>query len=123
MPQFVILRHTLPAGSLRSSHFDLMLEHAGQLLTWAIAELPGETPQPAEELAPHRLDYLTYEGPISSNRGEVQRVVAGSFEWRHQDSDRIRVGVSESNPSMSGELELQKGENRQVWICQFHPVS
>ncbi len=106
MPQFVILRHTLPAGAARASHFDLMLEHEGRLLTWAIAELPSATAQPADELAPHRLDYLSYEGPISNNRGEVKRVVEGEFDWLLQQADELAVQLH--SLQLSGRLTLRR---------------
>lgn len=116
MPQFVILRHTLPADSPRASHFDLMLEREGQLLTWAMAELPSSISQLAEELPPHRIDYLTYEGPVSNNRGEVIRVRAGSFEWLVHEADEIRVRLD--SPQLTGELQLQRQSERR-WTCQF----
>lgn len=115
MPKFVILRHTLPADSPRASHFDLMLEHDGKLLTWAIAELPNATSQLAEALPPHRSAYLTYEGPVSHNRGEVQRVVAGAFDWLLYAKDDIRVRLQ--SPNLAGELRLQRHEDR--WACQL----
>jgi hypothetical protein len=116
MPQFVILRHTLPADSPRASHFDLMLEQEGQLLTWAMAELPNATSQLAEELPPHRIDYLTYEGPVSNNRGEVMRVRAGSFEWLVHDAHQIRVRLD--SPQLTGEFRLER-RVADCWTCQF----
>jgi hypothetical protein len=116
MPQFVILRHTLPAGSPRPSHFDLMLERDGQLLTGAIAELPYAGSQSAEELPPHRIDYLQYEGPVSNNRGDVQRVVFGSFDWQTHTADTIHVTLHSSQ--LSGELQLQREEGNR-WNCHM----
>lgn len=108
MPQFVILRHTLPADSPRPSHFDLMLEHNGQLLTWSLAELPSSTPQIAEELPPHRIDYLTYEGPVANNRGEVQRVVAGALDWLLHSADKIHLRARSSQ--LTGEIRLSRNQ-------------
>lgn len=93
MSQFVILRHTLPEGSERTSHFDLMLELDGALLTWAIDSLPSAASQTAMELPPHRIDYLTYEGPVSNNRGEVSRVAAGRMQWLCHDPDRYEIAL------------------------------
>lgn len=96
--RFVVLKHTqpasqiplsrrqclngddLPAGSM-DVHYDLMLESAGGLLTFAVAKKPSAShpAQPAIKLPLHRADYLEYEGPVSGDRGTVQRVMAGTF--------------------------------------------
>ena len=80
MPRFVVLWHTLPVENNRPAHFDLMLEAGESLRTWAIERFPpaGEMVS-ALPLPPHRLDYLTYEGPVSQNRGEVTRWDSGSY--------------------------------------------
>lgn len=78
----VLLRHT--GGSI-PAHFDWMiqdgLESESPLRTWRVMvrldELkPGDW-FIAEPLANHRAAYLTYEGPVSGGRGEVQRVASG----------------------------------------------
>jgi hypothetical protein len=85
MPRFVILEHRW-----RGTHWDLMLEvePGGPLRTWALDQAPivAEPHEaiPARALPDHRAAYLTYEGPISGDRGEVRRVDAGTFaviEW------------------------------------------
>lgn len=91
MPQFVILLHTLPPASTRASHYDFMLEHEGQLLTWALASLPSPAPQRAEALPAHRLAYLDYEGPVSNDRGEVRRQDHGMFQWQELQPDQVKV--------------------------------
>jgi hypothetical protein len=116
MPQFVILRHTLPAGSERADHFDLMLEHDGQLLTWALVELPSTAQQIAEELPLHRRDYLTYEGPVSNNRGEVARVVEGTFSWL-QRGETEWIATLQS-VQLHGQLHLQRQEGKR-WLVWF----
>ncbi len=74
--RFVILHHRLND----SEHWDLMLEYGDSLLTW---QLPGDPtgpdslPMTARQIENHRLEYLTYEGPVSRNRGTVQRVESG----------------------------------------------
>jgi DNA polymerase ligase (LigD)-like protein len=103
MPRFVLLYHDCPAENPRSLHFDLMLEAAGALRTWAIRELPrswgvtaGRVPSgcssegssvliastntvPAEQIPDHRLAYLDYEGPVSGGRGTVTRLDSGEY--------------------------------------------
>jgi len=95
MPRFVILRHETPAGFPRESHFDLMLEHAGALRTWALERLPalGEVVS-AERLCDHRLAYLDYEGEVSGERGAVSRVDAGDYECVQENETQIVLSVS-----------------------------
>ena len=74
MLRYVILEH-----HWYGIHYDLMLEHQHVLQTWRL-----ETPltvgnMPAVLLPDHRLEYLTYEGPISGNRGNVRRVAEGTY--------------------------------------------
>ncbi len=77
--RFVILRHEV-SGAV---HFDLMLEVPGQeklrtlqLAKWPLA--PSES-CPCIEIAPHRAEYLRYEGEVTGNRGTVTRVAEGNW--------------------------------------------
>ena len=70
--RFVVLRHELPAGANRPTHWDLMLEQQAALRTWAVPAPPEEvTDTEINRLADHRRKYLRYEGPVSGNRGTV----------------------------------------------------
>ncbi len=90
MPQFVILEHRW-----NGVHFDFMVESPGEnrpLRTWAIdvesfEQLRSGLTLPARSLPDHRREYLTYEGPISGDRGHVTRCDEGVCEvicWEHQ---------------------------------------
>ncbi|MCH2134284.1 MAG: hypothetical protein MK116_11085 [Phycisphaerales bacterium] len=92
----VQLRHELPDGSW---HIDWMLarDETSKLVT---LRLPGrldrlETGSTVEGdfLDHHRRRYLQYEGPLSDNRGHVQRVAAGQvLDWAcHGDEWWITV--------------------------------
>jgi hypothetical protein len=87
--RFVLLRHEMPASAVRASHWDLMLESQGGLLTWEFPSLPHAPPPLGfnalgiRRLPDHRLEYLEFEGPISGNRGFVEREDYGEFTLRN----------------------------------------
>ena len=80
MPRFVVLHHLAPPTDPREPHWDLMLEQDDKLETWALPAPPtAELTQPVQRLADHRIRYLDYEGPVSGNRGTVQRWDWGTY--------------------------------------------
>jgi hypothetical protein len=110
MPRFVLLRHECPTGFAKPSHWDFMLEANGTLLTWELHELPatwggaGGTVVNATRLPDHRLQYLDCEGPLSGDRGTVQRVASGMYELLSQNEQSIRAKLDSS--MFRGEIEL-----------------
>jgi hypothetical protein len=86
MPRFVVLEHDHPF-----LHWDFMLESGGVLRTWRLASAPvlGAVIS-ATPLGDHRSAYLDYEGPLSGNRGSVQRWDHGDYDL-HLDSDGVIV--------------------------------
>ena len=121
MPRFAILRHETPPGSPRPLHWDFLLEDAGTLLTWALAEPPATgRPIAAEALANHRTAYLDYEGPVSGNRGTVTRWDAGTFQWRRRSSREIAVRLS--GHVLCGEAVLTRADDTsQQWQFVLRP--
>ncbi len=105
MPRFVILRHDLPPQADRPTHWDLMLEQADGLATWALAAPPaaGHTVA-ATRLADHRPRYLTFEGPLSGDRGAVTRWDAGTYRLIVQSTNLWRVTLA--GRILCGELLL-----------------
>jgi hypothetical protein len=99
--RMVLLRHDTAEGS----HFDWMMEDPRKLRepgaklwtarvgepTWRWAEVGRWAIEP---LPPHRREYLTYEGPISGDRGRVTRVDEGTFASVHWEADRIVVELA-----------------------------
>jgi hypothetical protein len=78
-------------------HYDLLLQLPGQsdLLTWRIT-LPPEKWKSAGaidaiRLPDHRPLYLTYEGPISNNRGHVKQLAAGAATVLEQTDTMLRL--------------------------------
>lgn len=112
--RFVVLAHDEPAGGL---HFDLMIEQGGVLATWRCPIEPegaAAGPLAIERLADHRLHYLTYEGPISGNRGTVRRHDEGTCTvLKHDDSDWLVEWVGRN---LIGRFRLRRTRNSaQSW--------
>ena len=78
--RYVVLRHE----DVVDPHFDLMVELVeGQpLATWRCAVWPLTERMRVTRLADHRREYLTYEGPISGDRGWVSRIQCGTCQIR-----------------------------------------
>lgn len=74
--RFCILLHDHPYW-----HWDFLLEQGEHALCWRLLRQPCcDEPIAAEQLPPHRLLYLDYEGPVSHDRGTVQRIASGTFQ-------------------------------------------
>ncbi len=89
------------------THWDLMLQDAEALATWQLAQAPALQPgqaMPAKRLADHRTAYLTYEGPVSGDRGEVKRFDEGEYITLARAADRWEV-TFEGN-MLAGRYEL-----------------
>ena len=75
--RFVVQHHT----GYGPEHWDLMLEEDDGLATWRLHRDPATLaagPIPATRIADHRTAYLTYEGPVSRERGQVRIVDRGT---------------------------------------------
>jgi hypothetical protein len=122
MPRFVLLRHECPPEFGKSSHWDLMLEDDGVLLTWSLLELPtpGGRATVATRLENHRLAYLDYEGPLSGQRGSVSRVDAGEFQWIERTEQQIVASLA--GGELQGTLTAQSvgGES---WRLSFESAA
>jgi hypothetical protein len=119
MPRYVILHHEMPTG-LRQSHWDLMLEFGSALRTWALKHELGasQRPEQAEALPDHRLEYLTYEGPVSGGRGTVTRWDAGPYEVELEAPAELRVSLT--GQRLQGKLVLKRdGGDGHFWTVSF----
>lgn len=76
--QFVVLKHE----GVDPPHYDLMFETiaGGQLATWRSDVWPVVEDTPLVHLPDHRRQYLTYQGPVSNDRGHVRRVAEGTCQ-------------------------------------------
>jgi hypothetical protein len=100
--RFVVLEHRW-----NGVHWDVMLETGGHLRTWAVDApiVPGQE-LPARSLPDHRLAYLTYEGPISGDRGQVRRIDAGTYSALEWSPGRVRVALA--GAQLVGEATLYR---------------
>ena len=83
--RFAVLTHDHPAP-----HFDLLIEAGDVCRTWRLDVLPLDSPA-ATPIADHRTHYLTYEGPVSGDRGTVARWDAGLCRVVEETGDGLRV--------------------------------
>ena len=114
--RYVILLHELPASADRATHFDVMLEVGESLLTWAMPSLPEDEPVTCEQLPPHRLAYLEYEGPVSGNRGHVTRWDEGTFAAQQMDDQVVEVELR--GDRIAGRLSLRQEVDR-LWTARL----
>jgi len=148
--RFVILWHAVPpqparspndlaetlnpnALSNRSSHFDLMLEKDGRLITFELQLLPIAGEKIAVRPLPsHRVDYLDYEGPVLQGRGHVTQWTKGNYVTASESLEKwivelysprltarvvlIRPAESEFEPSPLWHLRASR------WVVVNHKV-
>ena len=105
MPRFVLLEHDHP-----TRHWDLMLEVGAVLWTWRIDANPClGAPCRAVRIADHRPLYLDYEGPVSGDRGRVNRVAGGEYEWEEDSPGWLVVLLRGENLSARLTLGREPG--------------
>jgi len=114
MPRYVILEHDHP-----SLHWDLMLETGAVLRTWRLLSPPGLCEGTAELSFDHRLVYLTYEGPVSGNRGTVTRWDGGDFDFLKDQAGQVAIRLNGSR--LQGVLELECQPDG-TWTVRWQPA-
>jgi DNA polymerase Ligase (LigD) len=119
MARFVVLRHEMPAGPRAGVHWDLMLEQAGVLRTWALAEEPAAQQEiAAQSLGDHRLDYLEYEGPVSGDRGSVSRWDEGEYESQAGSTNELVMRLRGGKLNGTARLRRQTDDPEQ-WVFDY----
>ncbi len=103
--EFVVQAHS-GYGPL---HYDLMIQRVTSLATWQLATPPDQARSdralPARRLADHRLEYLTYQGPVSGGRGSVAIADKGICQVLSADQSHLLVHLEGSK--LHGVYRLQ----------------
>ncbi len=115
--RYVVLRHE----GIDDPHYDLMFETSpgSDLTTWRSKKWPIDTETPLVQLGEHRRAYLEYEGPLSNDRGNVQRIAAGRYRldrpsdtlWRITFRDFIAISQLEFRHQKN---DLWRAEPRRI---------
>ena len=113
--RYVVLRHE----GIDDPHFDVMFETSAgaPLKTFRSPEWPIVRATKLTPLPDHRSAYLTYEGPISGERGVVRRIVAGTYEARPQWDDPAVFDVCLIEPSRL-HLWLVGPPHEEAWLIE-----
>jgi len=115
MPRYVILEHDHPRR-----HWDLMLEAGEALLTWRLEAWPKDGVRiRAEPIGDHRTAYLDYEGPVSGNRGRVQRRDEGVYAGEAA----LPLSVTVSGRCLRGTVTIAADSAGIWWFCYFSEIS
>ena len=114
--KFVIHHHvTVP------EHYDLMLEEEDSLLTFRIergdvGKLATGTPFTAERINDHRKHYLSYEGPVSCNRGHVSFFDRGEYEKILSAITSFTIVFS--GEKINGSYRFSRLQDEKYWTIQ-----
>jgi len=115
MLRFVIQQHECDS----QRHWDLMLENGPALATWQVNKQPDLWPGESvvcHKIADHRMKYLSYQGPISNQRGDVHIVAAGTYQLLEAGENKWHLVLC--GDKISGELELTLLEDN-LWQLDF----
>lgn len=87
--RYVILHHL----GIETPHFDVLIETSedSSLSAWRLGRWPPADGDIATPLPDHRRIYLTFQGPISNNRGHIKRVAEGVCDIQHHSPDQLVV--------------------------------
>lgn len=114
MPRFVVLIHDHP-----EMHWDFLLEQETDCLTWRLAQPPWPgVACPGEAIVNHRKHYLTWEGPVSGNRGTVTRFDAGEYQREESEPGTLRLTLTDSQRGVR-EVAAEWQPEQQRWWFQF----
>ncbi len=90
-----------------------MLERGKVLRTWRLAQAPTDMLEPiaATPLPDHRLFYLSYEGPVSGDRGVVSGWDSGTYRLVSEAMDGTKIVVELDGNRLSGVAALEQTDS------------
>ena len=132
--RFVVLRHIVgPAFSrINESHLDWMFEQRSEssLRTFSTALVKNwdqTLTLNAVALPNHRSRYLNYVGPLSDNRGSVEREIAGTFNVVDHAEDSFLLKMTWRDAKSQALTRFQRisprgdAGNCDTWTVSFDP--
>jgi len=116
--KFVIQNHTTG-----NEHYDLMIEISDTLLTWQIPFMDfkyflDSSEISAPRIQDHRKKYLSYEGPISCDRGRVDIFDSGDYNGRINSPDSFSIKIK--GHKLKGTLSIIKKQNT-LFLLKYTP--
>lgn len=117
--RFALVWH-VPAANELAPHWDLLLEQGAVLWSWRLPQLPhGSTSVSAERTPDHRLLYLDYSGPLTGDRGIVERRDGGELEVHAWSEQEIRGRLH--GRDLHGEFHLVRCDSYNRWSFAIRP--
>ncbi len=112
--QFVIHIHS----GYGPVHYDLMLQHGETLATWQLSQSPAELTSDekiaAKKLQDHHIAYLSYEGPVSKDRGQVTVLDKGTYKFLSADDRHWEIEMN--GKLLKGRFVIeQSGQAPEEW--------
>jgi hypothetical protein len=117
--RFAVLRHT----DKRGDHFDLLIDSGPLLATWKCPRPPEQAVDSTlsfARLKDHRRLYLDYEGPLTDDRGTVQRYDEGECLIHERTASRWELTFRGQRLAGRFALEALSGEGDE-WCLRFTP--
>jgi bifunctional non-homologous end joining protein LigD len=110
--RFVVHHHV--GHPSEPEHYDLMIEQEEALATWRLsseymAALLRREDAHATKISDHRKRYLSYQGPISCDRGMVKIVDSGNYECVLESENTIVLWMHGEKLSGTIIIAKQKG--------------
>ena len=92
--RFAVLRH----DGIDAPHVDFLFETASgsMLQTWRLPTWPIRDVEEATRIRDHRPAFLTFQGPLTGDRGNVMRIDEGTCTFE-SGPRRLAVQLSPSN--------------------------
>ncbi len=123
----VLLSHELPDAT---THVDWMIASEPQgrepLVTFRVGsridEMKADQGLLARRIDDHRAEFLSYEGPVSGNRGTVRRLTRGTVVSWERSGDRWQMEIEWPDPK--GGLRRQnlrlsrRGAGSDAWLIE-----